>query len=73
MKWKWQLAGWKGIDTIPRDRAVTVLSVTGIVCRAKVQTDARVNDRRFPARIACFRRDGRSGDIMAIQWKADRR
>lgn len=50
---------WQPIDTIPRDRAVEVLSVTGIIRLAKVQRGASVSR----GSIAC------SGDLQAEAWR----
>ncbi len=59
--------GWRPLDTIPRNRPVTIHSVTGIECIAKVQGGASVHN----GMIACWRRDGSvcCGDIKAVAWR----
>ena len=66
---------WHSVLTIPIDRAVMIKSVTGIVCLAKVQGwscmfgERSITHHLGMPRIACFRRDGKGGDIMAVSWR----
>lgn len=68
--------GWNPVGSIPREKAVWVLTVTGIECIAYVP---RKNKVRFPdksvkqKRINALRLDertlARTGDVRAVAWK----
>lgn len=63
---------WKNIDSMPFDRKVIILTVTGLIRVAKRCRDAMPRKKRYFPEITavhCFRADGRSGDLMAIKWK----
>ena len=62
------------IDTIPLNRHVEVQTVTGIICRAKVQGGHKTRAVRInkggrsvlASGINCF---GPRGDIVAVRWR----
>ena len=65
---------WRPIETIPTDRDVTVKTVSGIVCQAHVRRKGglhvRSADKYGPARVYCFRKDGRTtSDVAAVAWR----
>ena len=68
--------GWNPVGSIPKGRAVTVLTVTGIECVAFVP---RENKIRFPdKRVKCKRINAQrldpvtfavTGDVRAVAWR----
>ena len=69
------LGPWNPVDTIPKNREVTVRTVKGLIVRAKVRGITtgrwiRRRDKYGPRRVYCRRTDGRtSGDVVAVGWK----
>ena len=59
---------WQPIETIPDDRAVEVLTVTGLIRLAKASIYAVKRLPGQPLRRHCWRQD-RSADLMAVKWR----
>jgi hypothetical protein len=57
--------GWNPIETIPRDRNVTIKTVTGLVRLAKVSRGAGI----ARGRIHCWGRGKITADLQAVAWK----